>query len=179
VNPAPTPSRPPLPRGYGIDQAAGAPGELVPWQRVSEWLAAARNYWVCTTRPDGRPHTKPVWGLWLDDRFLFSTHPATITARNLLANPALVVHLESGDQVAIVEGTAERLADRPLLGRFGAAYKAKYDWPLSREDLEPANPDSAYFGVRPRNALSWRSVSEFGATITRWSFERSGSSDPV
>jgi hypothetical protein len=126
--------------GYGIEKATGAPGERLPWSRVSEWLTTARNYWLCTSRPDGRPHAKPVWGVWLERDFLFSTHQETITARNLQANPALLVHLESGDQVAIVEGTARRLDDRPLLVRFGEAYEAKYDWPLSPEDLDPGNP---------------------------------------
>jgi general stress protein 26 len=109
------------------------------------WLAAARNYWVCTTRPDRRPHAKPVWGIWLEGDFLFSTHPETVTARNLTANPALVVHLESGEQVMIVEGTAKRLDDRALLARFGEAYEAKYDWPLSPQDLDPRNPDAAFY----------------------------------
>ena len=150
----PIPSRPGLPRGYGIEKATGAPGERLPWSRVSEWLTAARNYWVCTTRPDGRPHAKPVWGVWLAGCFFFSTHPETITARNLQANPALVVHLESGDQVAIVEGTAMRVEDRPLLERFGETFEAKYDWPLSPEDLDPGNPDAAYYTLRPRTVLS-------------------------
>jgi hypothetical protein len=127
----PTPSRPHLPRGYGIEKATGAAGDRLPWSQVSEWLTSARNYWVCTSRPDGRPHAKPVWAVWLDGQILFSTHPKTITARNLQAHPALVVHLESGDQVLIVEGTAIQLDDRPLLARFGEAYQAKYDWPLS------------------------------------------------
>jgi hypothetical protein len=170
----PTPSRPHLPRGYGIEKATGAPGERLPWSRVSEWLTAARTYWVCTTRPEGRPHAKPVWGVWLEDQLLFSTHPETITARNLQARPALVVHLESGDQVAIVVGTAMRLNDRPLLTRFGEAYEAKYDWPLSRDDLDPANPDAAYYTVRARTVLSWDTATEIGETITRWSFNRPG-----
>jgi Pyridoxamine 5'-phosphate oxidase len=170
----PTPSRPHLPSGYGIEKTTGAPGERLPWSRVSEWLSGARNYWVCTTRPDGRPHTKPVWGVWLDDRLLFSTHPETITARNLRANPALVAHLESGDRVVIVEGSAMRLGDRPLLERFGEAYAAKYDWPLSSEDLDPGNPDAAYYAVRPRAVLSWGTATEIGETITRWSFDGSG-----
>jgi general stress protein 26 len=169
----PTPSRPHLPRGYGIERATGAPGERLPWNRVSEWLTAARHYWVCTTRPDGRPHAKPVWGVWLEDRLLFSTHPKTITARNLKAQSALVVHLESGDQVVIVEGKAERLDARPLLERFGEAYEAKYDWPLSRDDLDPGNPDAAFYAVRPRVVLSWGTATEIGETITRWSLERS------
>jgi general stress protein 26 len=170
----PIPSRPSLPHGYGIETATAAPGERLPWSRVSEWLTSARNYWVCTTRPDGRPHAKPVWGVWLAGCFLFSTHPETITARNLQANPALVVHLESGDQVAIVEGTALRVDDRPLLARFGEAYRAKYDWPLSSEDVDPGNPDAAFYVVRPRVALSWSSATEIGETITRWNFDRAG-----
>jgi Pyridoxamine 5'-phosphate oxidase len=170
----PTPSRPYLPHGYGIEKATGAPGERLPWSRVREWLGTARNYWVCTTRPDGRPHTKPVWGVWLESQFLFSTHPDTITARNLQRNPALVVHPESGDRVAIVEGTAVRVDNRPLLARFGEAYEAKYDWPLSSEDLAPGNPDAAFYAVRPRVVLSWASATEIGQTITRWRFDRSG-----
>jgi hypothetical protein len=167
----PTPSRPHLPRGYGIEKATGAPGERLPWSRVSEWLTVARSYWVCTVRPDGRPHVKPVWGLWVDERFLFSTHPRTVTARNLAAYPALAVHPESGDQAAIVEGTAARLDDGPLLARFGELYEAKYDWPLSRADLDPANPDAAYYAVRPHTVLSWESTTEIGETITRWTFD--------
>jgi hypothetical protein len=150
----PTPSRPHLPRGYGIEAATGAPGERLPWNRVSEWLTAARNYWVCTTRPDGRPR---------DDQ---CAQPQ--------CQPALVLHLESGNQVVIVEGTAMRLDDRSLLARFGEAYQAKYDWPLSREDLDPANPDAAFYAVRPRVVLSWGTATEIGETITRWSFDRSG-----
>jgi hypothetical protein len=169
----PTPSRPYLPRGYGMEKASGAPGERLQWGRVSEWLTEARNYWVCTTRPDGRPHAKPVWGVWLEDQFLFSTHPETVTARNLQANPALVVHPESGDQVVIIEGTAIRLDARPLLARFGKAYEAKYDWPLGPEELDPSNPDAAYYAVRPRVALSWGTATEIGETITRWNFDRS------
>jgi len=169
----PRPSRPHLPPGYGIEKATGAPGERLPWNRVSGWLHGARNYWVCTSRPDGRPHAKPVWGVWLEGRLLFSTHPETITARNLRANPALALHLESGDQVVIVEGTATRLDDRSLLARYGEEHAAKYDWPLSPADLDPGNPDAAYYAVRPRVALSWDTATEIGETITRWSFDRS------
>jgi hypothetical protein len=169
----PTPSRPHLPRGYGIEKATGAPGDRLPWSQVSEWLTSARNYWVCTSRPDGRPHAKPVWAVWLERQILFSTHPKTMTARNLQAHPALVVHLESGDQVVIVEGTAMQLDDRPLLARFGEAYQAKYHWPLSPADLDPGNPDADYYAVRPRVALSWDTATEIGETITRWNFDRS------
>jgi hypothetical protein len=90
--------------------------------------------------------------VWLEEQLLFSTHPKTITAHNLKANPALAVHPESGDQVAIVEGTAAMLDDPRLLARFGEVYRAKYDWPLSR----------------------WGTATDIGETITRWSFDRPG-----
>jgi hypothetical protein len=112
--------------------------------------------------------------VWLEEQLLFSTHPNTIAAHNLEANPALAVHLESGDQVAIVEGTATRLDDRRLLARFGEAYGAKYVWPLSRKDLDPRNPDAACYAVRPRVVLSWGTATDIGETITRWSFARPG-----
>ncbi len=37
------------------------------------------NYWICTTRPDGRPHSIPVWGFWLDGGLYFG--PAAPPAR--------------------------------------------------------------------------------------------------
>ncbi|UQT57067.1 pyridoxamine 5'-phosphate oxidase family protein [Streptomyces durmitorensis] len=43
------------------------PGELLPWAWAAQRLTAARTYWIATTRPDGRPHTRPVWGVWLED----------------------------------------------------------------------------------------------------------------
>jgi hypothetical protein len=167
----PKPSRPNLPPGYGIEKATGSPGEHLPWKRLSQWLEDARNYWVCTTRSDGRPHSKPVWGLWLDGEFAFSTHPETVTACNLRTNSQVTVHLESGDQVLILEGTARRIFDQPILVRFGRMYEAKYQWPMSPEDVDAQNPNAAFYLVRPQSAVSWGTSTEVGETITHWSFE--------
>ena len=60
--------------GYGLG-GAPADGSALPWSDVVEWLTAARNYWVCTTRADGRPHAMPVWGLWMDDSGLVLDRP--------------------------------------------------------------------------------------------------------
>src|SRR3954447_26810544 len=122
-----------MPPGYGV--GAEPSPELLSWRWVADQLTSARNYWIATARPDGRPHVAPVWGLWLDEAFYFSTDPASRKARNLEANPALVVHLESGDDVVILEGTAERVTDPSLRGRFADAYDAKYQM---RPDVGPA-----------------------------------------
>jgi hypothetical protein len=51
--------------GYGVlpaDQGSG----LLPWSWALERLRNARNYWLTTVWPDGRPHVMPVWAVWLD-----------------------------------------------------------------------------------------------------------------
>jgi hypothetical protein len=115
--PTPTPVR--FPADYGI---TAVPGEKLPWETVERWLVRSRNYWICTTRPDGRPHAKPVWGVWLDGAVLWSTDDNSVTGRNLAANTAVSIHLESGDEAAILDGestfeaalTCSRASSKPM-----------------------------------------------------------------
>src|SRR3954465_8188494 len=95
------PDRPVTPRGYGI--ATGDDGQL-PWSWVERECTRARNYWICTTRPDGRPHAMPGGGLWLDGAVWFSPDPGSTKARTFAARPDAVVHLESGAEVVVLEG---------------------------------------------------------------------------
>src|SRR5437588_6876045 len=44
------------------------------WSHAEQRLVKSRNYWICTTRPDGRPHSAPVWGFWHDGSLYFGTH---------------------------------------------------------------------------------------------------------
>jgi PPOX class probable F420-dependent enzyme len=154
--------------GYGFETAKSPPGERLPWARAVEWLQAARNYWVVTTRPDGRPHAAPVWGLWLDGAVLFSTGPGSRKGRNLAANRAVVVHLESGDDAVILEGTAEPVTDPGRLARFADAYKAKY-----RFRPDPDDPNTPVWALRPRVAFTWGEA-DFPESATRWRFADGG-----
>lgn len=158
----PKASRPYMP-GYGIADARSGSG-LVSWSVAVERLSNARNYWLATTRPDGRPHAMPVWGVLLEDRFCFSTGQQSRKARNLLANPRCVVCAEPGNRTIIVEGVAELVTDPSLLKRFGIAYQAKYDW-----DMEGfAEP---IYVVEPVVAFAFTSDDdEFTRSATRWQF---------
>lgn len=158
----PVPGRVNTPEGYGL--SGPADGTALAWSTVVEWLTSSRNYWVCTTRVDGRPHAMPVWGLWMDDACWFSTDPTSLKARNLTARPDAVVHLESGDEVAVLEGKAVPLKGDALPDGFAAAYAAKYDI-----ELDLSNPDFAFFVVHPRVALTWTEA-DFPNTATRWTF---------
>jgi Pyridoxamine 5'-phosphate oxidase len=79
-----------------------------PGPRSAARLAPARNYWLCTTTPSGAPHAAPVWGVTGGTRYLYNERH-TIKARNLATDPRDVVHLESGEDVVIVRGTAADL----------------------------------------------------------------------
>jgi hypothetical protein len=155
----PPSDRPQLTPGYGIETSREG---LLPWSYVSEHMAAARNYWVATTRPDGRPHSAPVWGLWLDETFYFSTDPDSTKARNLTANPATVVHLESGDDVVILEGIVGRVTKTTALTRFVDLYEAKYG---IRPD--PSDPGQGVYQFKAHTALAWREQ-DMPKSATRW-----------
>jgi Pyridoxamine 5'-phosphate oxidase len=160
---APQPGPVQTTEGYGLGDAP-ADGSVLAWSRIVEWLTAARNYWVCTTRPDGRPHAMPVWGLWLDDAVWFSTDPTSLKGRNLLARPDVVVHLESGDEVCVLEGKAVRVADADHLSHFDDVYFEKYD-------VRPSAMGEAagVYVLRPSVALAW-SEADFATSATRFAF---------
>lgn len=99
----PAADRPDMPDGYGVPATVD---NLLGWDRVEARLLDSVVYWMATTRPDGRPHVVPRWGVWLDGRLWYDGSPDTIHARNLAANPACVLHLEDGTKAVIVEGTA-------------------------------------------------------------------------
>lgn len=161
----PKSSRPYVP-GYGIPKSKKG---MLKWGHVSERMGNARNYWIGTTDSEGRPHATPVWGAWLDETLYFDGSPQTRRGRNLAANPAIVVHLESGSEVVILQGEAHqiRATDREFAIRLAAAYAAKY------VDFGYApSPDTwnngGLYRVRPRVVFAW---TKFPKDATRWSFE--------
>src|SRR5439155_1999811 len=121
----PNPSRMTSP-GYGFENSTSRPGARFPWSRVEEALAGARNYWIATVTPEGRPHAAPVWAIWLNSRVYFSTGKESRKGRNLASNPHATVHVETPDgSVVIVEGRAEELSDEAKLKPVWNAYNQK------------------------------------------------------
>ncbi len=160
--PTPVSSRPNMP-GYGLLES---PDGLLSWEYVSRRMAAARNYWLCTTRPDGRPHAAPIWGVWHNETFYFGTGRASVKGRNLAHNPAVSLHLESGDDVVMLEGIVEEIGDRELLREIYALYGRKYDLDMSASAEEGAEPT---FALRPTVGFAWQEH-DFPNTATRFTF---------
>jgi general stress protein 26 len=156
--------RPYMP-GYGISSRKEG---MLNWDWVDQQMAQSRNYWIGSTRPDGRPHSAPVWGVWMDGVLYFGTNHDARKTRNLTANPAVVVHLESGDEVVIFEGTVEPVDDKKLLVKIADAFEAKY--PPFRPDPEE-EPAPVTFRLIPQVVFAWRE-SDFVNTATRWVFNK-------
>jgi len=106
----------------------------------------------------------PVWGVWVDGAFLFSTSRASRKARNLEKQPYMTMHLESGDDVVIIEGVAQVASDPALLAKFADTYEAKYEFRPGTDD-----PDSPVYAVYPQVAFAWLE-SDFPGGATRWKF---------
>lgn len=151
-----------MPKGYSIRKDKQG---LLPWTSVAAKLAAAHNYWVASTRPDGRPHVMPVWGVWMDGIVFFGTDRGSRKGRNIAANPSVTVHLESGDDVVILEGHASEVRDAATREAIDAAYLKKYGMRLS-----DAPGDTFVVAVRPHAAFAWREK-DFPESATRWLFE--------
>ena len=146
--------------GYGLQDPQPEAG-LLPWSFIQERMAKAWNYWLVSVTHDAQPHTAPLWGIWVEDQFYFSTGANSRKGRNLANNPEAIVHLESGDEVVILEGIVEAVPPGLLFDELDQAYHHKYDVHLTT--------DSPVYGLTIRKAFAWRER-DFPTSATRWRF---------
>ena len=162
--------RPHIP-GYGLSAA----GDVLPWSWAEARLAETHTFWLSTVRADGRPHVMPVWGVWLDGCFYFSTGPQTRKAKNLASEPRCVVSAGNGsdDEALVLEGSAAIETDVSILEKAAQAYNAKYAWSLQVRDggvYDDAGNGGPMFAVTPEVVFGF---GEDFSAATRWRFEKS------
>jgi general stress protein 26 len=151
-----------------LDQRFSDDGaEATPWATTQAVLEEAQLSWLTTVRADGRPHVTPLVSVWLEDAVHFCTGPGEQKAVNLAGNPHVVLttgcnRWDQGLDV-MVEGSAERVTDRPTLERLAAAWATKWDgqWQFgvtdggfTHSDAGVDNPDLV-FAVRPAKVLAF------------------------
>jgi nitroimidazol reductase NimA-like FMN-containing flavoprotein (pyridoxamine 5'-phosphate oxidase superfamily) len=137
--------------------------EPVDWQQVSDALTGAELYWLTTVRDDGRPHTTPLVGAWVDDGFVFCTGPEEQKARNLAHGTAVTVttgvNTWNHGLDVVVEGDAERLTGLDTLTPLADAIREKYngEWDFTpRDDGFGDGPHIAHvFRVPPLKVLAF------------------------
>jgi len=149
-------TRPQFPKGY-VDH----PASYVDWSWVTAQLTETKNYWLCSTRPDGRPHVIPRWAVYVDGKIYYDGSPQTRHAQNIGSNFHVAVHLESGDQVIILEGTSAPAGrpDADLANRLVKAYRKKYA--AQGYSPEPNQWDEGGLYVfTPSQCIAWTSFTE-------------------
>ncbi len=155
----PKASRPHM-QGYGVPKSLDG---ALPWTWAEERISRSHNCWLTSVRPDGKPHTMVIWGIWLDGAYYFSTGATTRKARNLQQNPNCVVCNENGEEAVIVEGVARKLDDDKIPQQAYTDYKAKYGW-----ELDPKR--GPVYEVRPTFVFAMPEK-QFPTGVTRWMFE--------
>jgi hypothetical protein len=159
-----------FPSEYGA--RGGSEDVLLSWSYVEDRLKAARNYWLGTISPDGRPHARPVDGVWVMGALCFGGSDRTRWVRNLRRNRALSVHLPSESEAIILEGEAEYVTDPadPLGPASMAASREKYPQyfqegaPLDVSHFEP------FWCLRPQVVYAWP-LQGFPNRATKWVFD--------
>lgn len=152
--------------GYGIEGPTDGTG-LLPWAWAVERLSRSHDYWVTSVWPDGRPHTMPVWGVWLDDALWFSSSLGSRKARNLAADPRCTVATDHAQEPVVVEGHAVIVRDLAAIERFLEQSNAKY---VTSYELDFLDPDqNATIRVTPARAIGLVEA-DFTGSPTRWTF---------
>jgi hypothetical protein len=144
-------TRPKFPRGY-VDN----PTSEVSWEYVEKKLVESKHYWICSVRPNGRPHVVPRWAVYLDGKIYYDGSPETRHARNIIENPYVTVNLEDGQKAIILEGkTVPAPKPVPLLAeRLAKAYRVKY----AEEGYAPKPSqwdEGGLYVFTPRQCLAW------------------------
>lgn len=154
------------PRAERVDQPQWlAKGDLVEWADVEQRLADTRHYWVASIRPDGRPHTRPVWGIWFRERLVLSGGGGYWMMRNVAATPEVSVHPENAEGlVVVVDGTAHDAAEASWKAEATEQYDAKYS--ISYAEMW-------HYGtieVRPSRVFAWVAEGMTTGGGTRFTF---------
>ena len=169
-----------------LDTRFSSEGATPPaWSDVVRALEQAEIFWLSTVRRDGRPHVTPLPAMWLDGNLHFCTGPGEQKAKNIEANPHCALTTGSDRFLSgldvVVEGSAVRVTDEPLLERLAGLWESKLNWPFEVVDgafrersSEIAGADfdargTAYvFAVVPSKVLAFGKGEPFSQTRYRF-----------
>ncbi|HEU0244304.1 MAG TPA: pyridoxamine 5'-phosphate oxidase family protein [Candidatus Limnocylindrales bacterium] len=126
--------------------------------RVLPMLGDERVVWLSTVRPDGTPHLVPTWFLWDGTAITVFSKPDAVKARNLRANPRLMVAVgdpEDDFSVGLIEAEATRIeGDAVVPEAFFAKYAAEMGpGRLDRETFRTLYTES--IRIVPTRFLAW------------------------
>ncbi len=150
----------PFAPGYGIVAPDKGKGVLS-WTWVAKKMTPCRTFWLSTIHAShARPHVMPLWGVWVDDAFYFSTGRKSRKGQNLTANSACTIANDNGEEAVIVEGLATQVNDAAVLERVASVYQKKYK-------MDPRSMGEPIYRVQPRRVFGFVEKT-FAQSATRW-----------
>lgn len=156
-------ARPNMPN-YGV--MPDAVDAMLTWDWVDAQMHKARNYWICSVCADGRPYSVPLWGAWVGGVLYFGTDKNSVKARNIARDNRIVLHLDSGDETVIFEGTVvEANVSESLLKTITERYIEKYVFDPELEDT-----GDLLLRLIPKKVMAWLER-DYPATATYWRFD--------
>jgi PPOX class probable F420-dependent enzyme len=127
-------------------------------EEIDEFLGAPRLCHFVTVDDQGQPRVRPLWYLWRNGEFLFTTRmEARHTGRDLMANPRVAVSVASEDRpyrAVIAHGRPDVLdKDEELLLAISTRYG---DQEGRRWTARAMNePDRVLLRIIPETLLTW------------------------
>jgi nitroimidazol reductase NimA-like FMN-containing flavoprotein (pyridoxamine 5'-phosphate oxidase superfamily) len=163
---SPKTTRPDIP-GYGLPKSKKG---LLSWKWAEDRLKKSREYWIATTRPDGRPHVMVIWALWLDGALYFATGSTSRKARNLARNPHCTMCTDNAAEAVIIEGAIEAEKDVARIREFLKIYEKKYKFDMSGMAEDMLNLKEPVFFLRPKVGFGMAEKT-FSTSAPRWIFD--------
>lgn len=157
-------------QGYGVpDDLDG----VLPWSWAEERLVACQNFFFVTVNEVGRPHSMPVWAVWMPERQRWATSCAATARklRNVRANPQVVFTTDDSVNVVSVEGRAEIVdgdAAQPAIDAWATKYEPLMEG-ATLDDAKEFMRGNGIIEVTPERAFGVIEEPElFDTAATRW-----------
>jgi gamma-glutamylcyclotransferase (GGCT)/AIG2-like uncharacterized protein YtfP len=123
-------------------------------------FAKADCSWLSTVRPNNRPHSVPVWHIWLNGRIYVVSQPTAVKAINLKNNPSVTIAHPDPLNPVIIEGWGTFAPS--MKNVIQPHFKIKYGW-----DIYTDQEYTAMIEVTPLKLLAWGKYGD-----GRWSGEQ-------
>jgi general stress protein 26 len=160
-----------------LDQRYSAPSASpTSWDETQQELEKAELFWLTTVRSSGRPHMTPLVAAWTRDQLHFTTGADEQKAKNLLANPHVILSTGRNDWQdgvdIVVEGEARQPTDQAELEVIAQAFRSKWEgqWEYVARDGKFFHPDGfevQIYSVAPQTVYAF-AKGTFGHTVHRF-----------
>jgi hypothetical protein len=106
---------------------------VLPWSRAHEVLVHGpkgplAGFFLCTVRPDGRPHVAGIGAVWHDGDLYFTSGSRTRKSQNLTLNAACTIAVKLPGMDLTLDGTACRETEPAILEQVAGIYR-DLGWP--------------------------------------------------